>query len=192
MPPTYNLLVRKPNGDIVNLGLAMIDGGSAFTTIDKSHAAIHGSMAYAGGRVGTALGNGAKFYLIGQNNNTDGKSLHVSAAFSSSHAAIIRTLSGVTGVTGGAAEESYNRKSGLTDSGVDVNWGGTPDSGSSSIKETYIPGGSGPQALGGQAITFAERIVPAEAWIGLEIENVSGGVMDHFGIEWDFYLAPAG
>lgn len=190
--PTLKLLVRRPDGTISDLGLAVIDGGSAFTIIEKTHAQIHNGMAYAGGKVGAALGASAMFYLVGQNNNPDGKSLHISAAFSASAAVIVRTLGGITGKTGGSSEPSYNRKTGLTDSGVDVFWGATPDSGASSIKETYIPGGGGPQALGGQALTFAERIVPAGAWIGIEVENVSGAEIDHFGVEWDYYLAPAG
>jgi hypothetical protein len=168
-----------------------MNAGTGFAILQEEHAEIHRGMAYTAGKVNTAgLADGAKFYVIGQNNNVNGKVMHVTAGFSASAAAIVRTLGGVTGRSGGQAALTYNRKTGLTDSGLDVWWGATPDSGFSTIKETYLPGGTGPQALGGDVSFRAERILAAGGtWLGLEVENVSGGVMDYFGIEWDFYLA---
>lgn len=187
--PTLELFIRKSDGSIVNLADAIMNDGSGLATLNEVHAEIHRGMTYAGGKVGTGLADSATFCLVGQNNNPEGKDVHVTAAFAATGHVIVRTLGGITGKTGGAATGSYNRKNGLTDSGVDVFWGAVPDSGASSIKESFLPGGFGPLALGGEVTFRAERIVPVGAWIGLEIENVSGQELDHYGIEWDFYLA---
>ena len=137
-----------------------------------------------------ATGTGASFCMIAQNNNPDGMDIHLTAGFSASGDVIVRTL-GVTGRVGGASVLSYNRKTGATDSGIDGWWGATPeDSSPLVIKEVFIPGGSGPLALGGAATLTAERIVHPGQFIGLEIENVSGATLDHLSVEWDFYLAP--
>lgn len=186
--PVYEFFVRKSDGSKVDVSEAIMNAGSGIATLDEAHAEIHRGMAYAGGKVGVDLANAAKFYIIGQNNNPAGKSLHVTAAFAASGDVVVRTL-GVAGGSGGSSELTYNRKTGLTDSGVTVLWGATPDSGFIVVKESLIPGGTGPQALGGQSTLRAERIVPAGGWIALEIENVSGSNIDDYGVEWDFYLA---
>ncbi len=187
--PVMSLIVRKADGTLVDLGEAVMNAGSSMAMLDEPHAEIHRAMAYAGGKVHADLGVGAKFYMLGQNNNPDGMDIHLTAAFSASEAAIVRTI-GVTGRTGGTEVTSYNRKTGLTDSGVDAWWGAVPDdSAHVVVKETFLPGGSGPLALGGQAALRGERIVGAGSWIGLEIEKVGLVVMDFLAIEWDFYLA---
>jgi hypothetical protein len=188
--PKYELLVRKPDNTIVDIGGLFIDGGNSLVSIDKSHAQAHNGVAYTGGKVKAALGDGDKFYIIGQNNNSEGKSVHVSAAVSASASVIVRTLGNITGRSSGAEVESYNRKTGLGDSGIDIYWDTTPDSGFASVKETYVPGGVGPHALGA-SVQFAERIIANGNWVGLEIENVSGGILAYLSVDWDFYLAPA-
>lgn len=187
--PVMSLMVRKADGTLVDLGEAVMNAGSSMAMLDEPHAEIHRGMTYAGGKVEADLGIGGKFYMIGQNNNPDGMDIHLTAAFSASEAAIVRTL-GVTGRTGGTEVLSVNRKTGLADSGVQAWWGTTPDdSAPIVVKETYLPGGSGPLALGGQAALRGERIVCCGDFIGLEIENVGIAVMDYLAIEWDFYLA---
>lgn len=190
--PKYELLVKKPDGSVIDLGLAMIDGGSAFTTIDKPHAQIHNGASYTGGKVGIDLGVDASLFIGVFNDNPDGKSAHFLMDFSFSTDAVVRILGGVTGRTGGSLANSYNRKTGLSDSGIEVYWGTALDSGASSIKETYSPGGSGPFAAGGELPFASEHIIAAGEWMGFEIENVNGGEMAHYGAYWDFYLAPAG
>lgn len=183
-----SLLVKKASG-IVDFANTIMNGGSAIANIDESHAEVHRGMSYTGGKVGTALGSGAKFYFIGQNNNPDGKSIHLTAAFASSAAVIVRTIA-TAGRTGGVTVLTVNRKTGLLDSGVATWWGATPDESSPTvIKEVYVPGGSGPHPLGGRGGNSGERIVPVDSFIGLEIENVSGSELDFFSIDFDFYLA---
>jgi hypothetical protein len=185
----YKLIVQKPDGSHVDLASAILNEGSGWAVIDEPHAEIHRGMTYAGGKIFQDLGVGAKFYMVGQNNNPDGMDMHLTAAFSASEAAIVRTI-GVTGRTGGAEVLSVNRRTGAVDSGVQAWWDTTPDDSAPVIvKETYLPGGSGPLALGGQAALRGERIVGVGNWIGLEIENVGLVVMDYLAIEWDFYLA---
>ena len=186
--PVYKLLILKADGSKVNLGDAVMNEGSSLAVLAEEHAEIHRGMTYAGGKVKVDLGDGAKFYLIGQNNNLAQKSLHLTAAFAASGNTVVRTI-GVTGRTGGSAVNSVNRKTGLIDSGVDAWWDTDPeDSSPVVVKEVFIPGGTGPHALGGQAALYAERIIPFGGWIGLEVENVSGQVLDYLSVEWDFYL----
>jgi hypothetical protein len=187
--PIMQMFIKKTNGKIVDVASAILNKGSGVSILPEEQAEIHRGNAYAGGEVGVNLGVGDSFYILGRNNNSEGKRIHVTAAVSVSADAIVRTLGGVTGQSGGSAKASYNRKTGLTDSGVEVWWGATPDSGYSSVKGVFLPGGTGPLSLGGSVTFRAERIVEAGDWIGLEIENVSGLVMAHYGIEWDFYLA---
>lgn len=187
--PVYELLVRKADGSKVDIGEAIMNAGSSIATLDEAHAEIHRGMMYAGGKVSTNLASGAFFYFIGQNNNSNNMDIHLTAAFAASGDVIVRTI-GVTGRIGGASVNSFNRKTATLDSGVDAWWGCTPqDSSPIVVKEAFIPGGSGPLALGGQSVLRAERIVSVGNWIGLEIENVSGGTIDDLGVEWDFYLA---
>lgn len=189
MPPVYQIIVLKPDGTKVDLGEAIMNEGSALAVLSEEHAEIHRGMAYAGGKIHADLASGGKFYMIGQNNNTEEKDIHLTAAFAASADTIVRTL-GVTGRIGGSAVNSFNRKTGALDSGVQAWFNTLPlDSSPVVVKEVFIPGGSGPQALGGQAALYAERIISFEEWIGLEIENVSGQVLEYLSIEWEFYLS---
>lgn len=189
--PTYNLYIRRPDGAIVNLGLAAIDGGSAFTTIDKAHAQIHNGVSYTGGKVGVDLGAGASTFIAVKNNTVD-KTAHFLMDFSFSTESIVRIFNGIEDQSGGSLEGSTNRKTGAVDSGIQIYWGATLDSGVSAFKETYSPGGSGPFAAGGELPFASEHVLLPGEWMAWEIENANSATMDYYGAYWDFYLAPAG
>lgn len=181
-------LWERFDGTSVEVNRDVMNSGSSRAVMAEEHAEIHMGNSYTGGMINTGLGTGLSLLMAANNANSD-KEIHIVAAIATSGDVIVRTWGGITGCIGGSAALSYNRLTGLTDSGVAGSFGCTSLTGGLAIKEAFIPGGSGPLALGGQSGFRAERIVKVNSWLGLEVENVSGGSLAHVSIEWDFYLA---
>lgn len=182
--------VETSDDRVVEPPMAIMPGSKSSASATALQRLIVDGKSFSGGKrytVGTS--SSIKFAI---NNLQSDKDLHIPLIIvSTSSEAYVDTWGGFTGITGGTEEKSYNRNKGALEttiadvfSNVTSFDGGTP----TVVKESYIPGGSGPLALGSAGTPFtATRIIAGDGWAGLEITNPSASSAMTIGVEWEYH-----